>query len=93
MTPFSVSRYDQGGAQGEPQEQVAQEPRHPYRGKARVHHRQRRQAQQGHKAAPPPPEPANSPIVYHKQLPPHLQQLLQAQARLPYINVIPEQYR
>ncbi|XP_076238910.1 uncharacterized protein LOC143182051 [Calliopsis andreniformis] len=90
LTPVS---YESGASQGDSQEQ-APEPRRPaYRGKQRGQSRQKRQAQRQSPKAAPQPEPPGVPIQYHNQLPTVLQQLVQAQDRIPYINVIPEPFR
>ncbi|EFN89001.1 hypothetical protein EAI_11796 [Harpegnathos saltator] len=55
--------------------------------------------QAGHRRAPPPqpqqqqaPEPAPQ-YKHYANAPPQIQQLLQFQQQIPYLNVIPEQYR
>ncbi|KOX75040.1 hypothetical protein WN51_12725 [Melipona quadrifasciata] len=89
--------------QYEPREEPAPEPRRPnYRGKSRGSPRHRRQTSQYRQGAAPVQRqqprrlsqpPADPPINYNPNLPPHLQQLLKYQAQTPYINSIPEQYR
>ncbi|XP_076672285.1 uncharacterized protein LOC143371216 [Andrena cerasifolii] len=83
-----VANQQQAQYQNEAQGQLSPEPRRPaYRGKSRVHHRQRRQAPQhggGHQATQPLPS---------NNLPPHLQQVLKFQSQTPYQSVIPEPFR